>query len=236
MCLLSLLWCLCVSMCRPRFPSFRIPPFVLPWGRHASYISPSEPPLTLLTATTNHHQHHYLFLSLSPFLVSVLPWRHMSVSSLVLPVSRAALFHWVSLSVCLSVSFSVCLCAFGLPFFACSLFICFLFYVSARPSDWLFFCVCPCLCLLSVSFFFLFFSPAHWLPVWPPGFSTSNPSSPLSALLLCSNVPPNINLSLLSFSPPTHLFVPTSKQYPLNVTGNTQYKKESERERKKGGI
>lgn len=210
MCLL-----LCVFVCVGLTSSLRIPPFVLPWGRHASYI-PLNP--------HHHHCHHhhlcFFFFPLHPLLTGF----SVTMATHVCLLSACYLFHIlpcltgsVCLSVCLSAHLSVTLSAcwlFVCPWlaFLCLLFVCLflVFYVSAWLSVWLFSCVRPCLCLLSVSLlFFCFFSltlsPADWLYVWPPGFSTSNPSSPLSALLLCSGVPLNIHLSTLlffSFPPP----------------------------------
>lgn len=222
---------------------------------YRSLLTPRILPSAAAATTTS----LFFFPSLLYSLVSVLPWRHMSVSS-----PACYLFHMLprltgSLSsVCLSVSARPRAAAWfpralAFPFSVCSLFVC-LFVLRICLSLCLQRCVRPCLCVCFPSHSFLFslsLAPAHWLPVWPPGFSTSNPSSPLSALLLGSDVPPRhqpLSLSLsfpfffsLSQPPQLILFVPTSKQYPLNATRRThsgekrRRKKERKKERKEKG-
>lgn len=123
-------------------------------------------------------------------------------------------------SVCLFAAGS--LYALGLPFFVYSSFVCVFVLCFMYLHDCLFSCVDPRPCLLSVSVFFSLF-----LSGWLSGHQAFNPSSLHSALLLCSVVPlTSVSLPLLFFfTPSTWLCVPTSKQYPLNVTGNTQWKK-----------
>ncbi|MEQ2300665.1 hypothetical protein AMECASPLE_028072 [Ameca splendens] len=95
-----------------------------------------------------------------------------------------------------------CLCALGSALFASSLFVCLLVL-----------CICMTFCLAvfppPVPVCVCFSLPAHWLFVWPPGFSTSNPSSPLSALLLCSDtLPPPPSATFLSAFPSFFFFLP----------------------------
>lgn len=96
-----------------------------------------------------------------------------------------------------------CLCALGSALFAFSFFVCLLVL-----------CICMTFCLAvfppPVPVGVCFSLPAHWMFVWPPGFSTSNPSSPLSALLLCSDtLPPPPSASFLSAFPFFFLFSPS---------------------------
>lgn len=148
-----------------------------------------------------------------------------------LPVSYAALSPWVSLivrlglSVCLSVC-SWALCALGLPLFAYSLFICFM-YVSLS------------VCLAgfqhpSFPVFALHLNPPFTLSLQLAGCLSGHwafpPLIPPLLFLLCCSFPMlllNINSSPLrfssSFSLPAPLFAPPSDQHPPNVTGNTRH-------------
>lgn len=209
--------CLCVPA---SLPLFQDPSVCVTMGTGCFLSLPINPPTT--TSSPYYHLRH-LSPSLLQSLVSVLPWWHMAVSSLpatcftCCPIS---LGHSLCVCVCFSACFSVCRWIFVCPWlaFRCLLLVflaglCFMYLhdclrisgaVFLRPSLSVFaFCL---------TLFFSLFSLADWLPVWPPGIPTSNPSSPLSARLLCSVVlltPTSLlsfQLLFSSFSPPD-LFV-----------------------------
>lgn len=145
-----------------------IPPFVLPWGRHASYMPPKP------TRTHTHHYHPLfsLFSLLAGFSVTMV--KHVCL------LFPCYLFH-IMPRLPGSLAASARLFVRLWLSFVCFLFVCLLVLCICRTFCLFFFPVPVCVC---------FSLPAHWLFVWPPGFSTSNSSSPLSALLLCSNTLP----------------------------------------------
>lgn len=192
--------------------------------------SPSSPPPPTITNTT------------TSFSLAPLSWFQCYHGDTCLSPLFCYLFHVlpcftgsVSLCVCLSHSLFVCVPLACLSLLALCLFVFCFMYLHGRLTGCFSVSVPACVCFLSHSFF----SFSLRLTGCLSGHQAFPPLIPPLLFLLCCSAPtfPLTSTSLPSpFSPPTHLFVPTSKQYPLNVTGNTQYKKESERERKKGGI
>ena len=107
--------CVCVCVCTCMSPSLRIPPICVTMGTACFlYFSLLTPHTTKCSS---------LFPSILYSKVSVLPWRHMSVSSL-----PATCFICCPVSPGQSVCLSVCsLCTLGLRFLVYFLFVCFVF-------------------------------------------------------------------------------------------------------------